>query len=387
MKVLYILSSTATQGGSTKAFLSMMTGLKERGVEATVVCPDNGPATVKLKAMGIRVHVTSYRAHIYPQCCTPKDFVTFFPKLAYHHWLNKRAEKQLLSVLQKENFDLVHTNVSVIDIGYRLAKRLNIPHIYHIREYQDLDFDMKIIPNKKRFIKNLYTGHAICITRNIQKHFELDDTHSKVIYDGVKPANAVRYCKDKGNYFLFVGRLQPTKGIEEVLHAYAAYHARSSRPMQLFIAGMPLTEEYRRKLTEIVSATELTEDVCFLGVRNDVDDLMLHANAVIMASRSEGFGLVTVEAMYNGAAVLARDCAGTHEQIINGLKASGGGKIALSWNTTEELINLMAETEKNGKTNVFYSMVKRSQYVVSSLYSIEKNVDEVYKYYQYILES
>lgn len=386
MKVLYIISSTATQGGSTKAFLSMVTGLKKKGIEATVVCPDNGPATAELKSMGIRVHVASYRTHIYPQYRTFKDLLLFLPKMAYHHRLNKRAEKQLLSLLQKERFDLVHTNVSVIDIGYRLARQLNIPHIYHIREYQDLDFDMKIIPNKKRFIKNLYTGHAICITRNIQKHFELDNAYSKVIYDGVKPSDAVRYCRDKGNYFLFVGRLQPSKGIEEVLHAYIAYHARSSRPLQLHIAGLPFTKYYGKKLTGIVSAAGLTEEVCFLDVRNDVDDLMLHADAVIMASRSEGFGLVTVEAMYNGALVLARNCAGTHEQIING-QAVSGDDIALPWNTPQELASLMEETEKNGKSEYYQAMVERSQYVVSCMYSIEKSVDEVYKYYKHILKS
>lgn len=386
MKVLYIISSTATQGGSTKAFLSMVAGLKERGVDASVVCPDNGPATEVLKTMGIRTYVAPYRTHIYPPCRTLKEKMLFFPKRLYHYRLNKRAEKRLLTICRAERFDLIHTNVSVIDIGYNVAKKLHIPHIYHIREYQDLDFDMKIIPSKKRFIENLYTGHSICITRNIQKHFELDEEHSKVIYDGVKPSDALRYSPDKGNYFLFVGRLQPSKGIEEVIHAYIAYHAQSTRPLQLLVAGLPLTDDYRKKLTGLVSAAGLDEEIRFLGVRNDVDDLMLHANAVIMASHSEGFGLVTVEAMYNGALVLARNCAGTHEQIVNGKEISGD-EIALPWNTTEELTGLMTETGSDTNPDTYRKMIERSQYVVSHLYSTEKCVDETYRYYNHILLS
>lgn len=387
MNVLYIISSTATQGGSTKAFLSMVAGLKERGgVNASAICPDDGPATAILKSMGIKTYIAHYRTHIYPQCRTLREKALFLPKLLYHYCLNKHAEKKVLSICRAERFDLIHSNVSVVDIGYNVAKKLNIPHIYHIREYQDLDFGMKIIPSKKRFIEHLRSGHAICITRNIQKHFELNDDSSRVIYDGVKPASAVRYCPEKKSYFLFVGRLQPSKGIEDVINAYSAYHARNVRPLKLLVAGMPLTDDYRKKLEELVSAAGLNDDVRFLGVRSDIDDLMSHADAVIMASHSEGFGLVTVEAMYNGTLVLARDCAGTHEQIVNGREVSGD-EIALSWNTVEELTALMEKIGMTTNPEIYRNMIERSQYVVSHLYSIEKNVDETYKYYHHILQS
>ena len=212
MKILYVLSSTAFQGGSTKAFISMLNGLQERGIQISVVCPSvkgkgNTSFITNMNSKGITVHVIPYRTNTYPQKRTWKDLVLFLPKLLYHFYLNDKAFKSLLKICSEERFDIVHTNVSVINIGYRVALKLQIPHIYHIREYQDLDFGMKIIPSKENFINKLLLCYSICITRDIQKHFHLESySRSKVIYDGVKPMNAIRFIEEKGEYFLFVGR-------------------------------------------------------------------------------------------------------------------------------------------------------------------------------------
>ena len=45
-----------------------------------------------------------------------------------------------------ENPDIIHTNTGVIHEGLKVAKRLKIPHVWHLREYQDKDFNWEAFP-------------------------------------------------------------------------------------------------------------------------------------------------------------------------------------------------------------------------------------------------
>ena len=87
-----------------------------------------------------------------------------------------------LVVLPMENE--IHTLLSsrgiptIIGIGHYIAQKLHIPHIYHVREYGDLDFGYKYFPTRKHFIKQLSDDYSIFITKDIQKYF-LQDQNSK----------------------------------------------------------------------------------------------------------------------------------------------------------------------------------------------------------------
>lgn len=112
------------------------------------------------------------------------------------------------------------------------------------------------------------------------------------------PPAAVRFRSGRP-YFLFVGRHEPIKGLDQAIDAF---RRRSSE--DLLIAGEgPLTDELRR------SAADLPH-VHFLGWQDGeaLDSLYRGALAVLVPTRGhEAFGLVPVEAFARGTPAIVHD--------------------------------------------------------------------------------
>ena len=120
---------------------------------------------------------------------------------------------------------------------------------------------------------------------------------------------------------LFVGRLEQRKGIDVFLQAVA--EVAPLHPSALFqvVGADPagLGEQWQVGH----AGDELADRVVFLG---EVDDERLHhlyasAHIVVLPSRYESFGLVVVEAMMHGAAVLSTDIGGIAEVARHGIDA------------------------------------------------------------------
>lgn len=91
----------------------------------------------------------------------------------------------LLKVVKSFSPDIIHTSSGVVQEGFFVSKMLSIPHVWHLREYQDKDFGFQFYPSKRVFESFLRKSFSIPITQDIQKHFNLSEMNSKVIYDGV----------------------------------------------------------------------------------------------------------------------------------------------------------------------------------------------------------
>lgn len=385
MRVLYVLSTTTMSNGSTKAFLSLCLGLKDKGVEPIVVCPNSLGVFRVLKDKGITALCIPNRNSVYPPFESLRDKILYVPRLVSHGVINAMAVAKTKKVCTRYHPDLIHSNGALVDVGFRAAKSLGIPHIYHLREYQDLDFGMDIMPSMDGF-KNriLDKSQAICITNAVMKHFSTGSNvnNLRVIYDGVHLKEETAFMCEKDKYFLFVGRLDEAKGFRNAVFAFSKF-VEKRKDYKLLVAGTPLSATYFNEIKAYIEANGLTENIEFLGIRNDVDSLMQKASAVIMASRFEGFGLVTAEAMFNGCLVIGHDTGGTKEQFDNGLKMSGE-EIGLRYGSVEDLSRLMFEVADSG-IEKYLPMIKRGQQVAASLYSIETCVDNVLEYYNDIL--
>ena len=188
MKVVYILSSAKATGGASKAFLTLLMGLMEKGVEPIAVLPGRGAFYDVLQSRGIPCIILIYRNCTYPYRRNLKETLLFLPRLCARLWVNFFAARALTKRLKCSGVALIHTNVGVVDIGFRAAQKLHVPHIYHIREYADLDFGMHYFPTKASFRRQLQKNdsYSICITRDIQQHHaQQTSSSSRVIYDGI----------------------------------------------------------------------------------------------------------------------------------------------------------------------------------------------------------
>ena len=120
--------------------------------------------------------------------------------------------------------------------------------------------------------------------------------------------------KEDQHLVLYVGRLRPVKGIEYGLRAFAAAQS------QLHSIHMALAGEGEQldHLKKIVRELNISNHVTFLGVRNDLPDLLSAADSVLMPSLKEGFPRTAIEAMASGKPIIATDVGGTSEAIIDG---------------------------------------------------------------------
>lgn len=109
---------------------------------------------------------------------------------------------------------------------------------------------------------------------------------------------------------VFAGRHDPQKGLDIALAAMAQL---TDVPVHLHVLGAPV-------VTSGKDRTDAIPNVSFYGWRSrrEVADFLGQADALLMPSRWEGFGLAAVEAMRMGCAVIASDRGALPEIVIPG---------------------------------------------------------------------
>lgn len=377
MKVVYVLHDTDEFGGANKSFMSLLTGLMQKGVEPLVVLPNEEGLTRELQKRGIPTLVLNYRLNTYPYNECLKDYLLWIPRLIFRRYLNAKAAHQLAQHI--DGFDLVHTNVSVIDIGYRAATAKGIPHIFHFREYADFDFGMKYFPCKRSFYKTV--KHAICITKGVKEHHQLKGK-AEVIYDCVINEDIKKQETRNKNqdYLFYAGRLEETKGIEDLLEAYA----RTKKVLPLRVAGAALNDLYLDQLKQKTRQLGIEDKVLFQGVRTDVTELMAGARATIVPSYNEGFGRILPEAMLAKCLTIGRNTGGTKEQFDNGLDLTGQ-EIGLRFNTKEELTDRIDQVCMTDKAE-WSSHIERAYQTVNTIYTQEACTNATMNYYHSVIQ-
>jgi len=117
---------------------------------------------------------------------------------------------------------------------------------------------------------------------------------------------------------LFVGRLHPTKGLDELLQSWQ--HVVRSRPQSaLRIVGTG-TAEYRAHLERRRAALGLDDVVTFLGAVDEAEKCreLASASAFVFPSLEEGWGIAIAEAMAFGTPVVTYDLEAYQEVFVRG---------------------------------------------------------------------
>lgn len=131
-------------------------------------------------------------------------------------------------------------------------------------------------------------------------------------------ARAVLGVSARGPVFLFCGKLIPVKRPLDAVRALAI--ARRAGPCTLAIAGDgPMRHDVLREVAEL----GLSNDVLFLGFRNqsELPGVYAAADALVLPSDSEPWGLVVNEAMAAGLAPAVSDRVGSGPDLVEGVGA------------------------------------------------------------------
>ena len=385
MHVVFVIHDTNPLCGASKAVSFIIDALRKQGDKATVVVPNTKGLFDYFKDKGIDIIVASYKSGIYPPLNSLKDWILFLPTLLRRRYHNIIAIKHTYGLLKNQEVDIVHSNSSVIDIGYFLAKRLGCFHLYHIREFVNDYLGVSYYPNNNTFIKRIQAkdkySYTACIIPELQHLFMLErSSFSRVVYDGVLPKSVQMLHPAKEGYFLYVGRIEKQKGFLQLLEAYIVYLKTSPQKLPLKVLGSVNERSYYKKIIELIQENNIEDKIEFCGMQEDVHSYMKHANAIVISSLSEGFGFCMAEAMFNECPVIGYDVTGTHQQFENGLRLKGT-EIGFRYMNKNELITAFLRVEEDDNDR----MVKNAWETVNSLYTREQNVESLYDYYKYII--
>lgn len=110
---------------------------------------------------------------------------------------------------------------------------------------------------------------------------------------------------------LAVGRLWEQKDYPSLIRALAQLSQLERFPKLLIAGDGPLRDD----LKELAASLGVESQVRFLGVRDDIPDLMSVCDVFVLSSAWEGFGLVVAEAMACERVVVGTDSGGVREVI------------------------------------------------------------------------
>jgi D-inositol-3-phosphate glycosyltransferase len=123
---------------------------------------------------------------------------------------------------------------------------------------------------------------------------------------------------------LFVGRLERLKGVETILRALALAADRRHQDVRLLVLGedsRDAEESEKDRLRGLATELGIADRVDFLGsvAHHELPYFYAAAEACLMPSYSESFGLVGLEAQACGCAVIAANVAGLASVVREGV--------------------------------------------------------------------
>lgn len=123
---------------------------------------------------------------------------------------------------------------------------------------------------------------------------------------------------EKRKHILFCGSIDryEVKGLDNMIRAFAKVRT-VNKDVVLDIAGKGSRTNVD-KLKELAKELKVVDYVNFLGFQEDVASLMKSHSLLVLSSRSEGFGMVIIEAMACGCPVVSYALSGPCEIIENG---------------------------------------------------------------------
>lgn len=172
-----------------------------------------------------------------------------------------------------------------------------------------------------------------------------------------------------------VGRIEEGKGQYLVLEALEKL-LESSLDVKVLVVGHAMDDAYLKALTKQLLDKNIDKRVVFTGFTREVQELMQVCDTIVLATKRETFGLVLIEAMAAGIAVVASDSGGPLEIIEDGrsgllFKTGDSSDLALKLQTLFDP-RLKLSLAKNGQLRALEMFDDKRQFheVLESLNSL-----------------
>lgn len=309
MHVMHITRLTNI-AGSERHLMSLLPGLVGAGFDVSCVMledpdrPVDGFATLMVEN-GVSVHRIPMRWHLDPTA-----------------WADLR------DYIEEWQPQIVHTHLVHADFyGLLLGKSADTPLLISSRHNDDAFRNRRIFQIANRWL--MARADAVLAISNAIGRFVVDveGIEAKkvhVVHYGLdvpdhtnsrEDARVALKIKSDGVVFGFVGRLIEQKGVDVLIEAFARASREKPGGMLSIIGDGPLMKDLKR----LAVLRGVGPSVIFHGWMPDASTLMPAFDALMVPSRWEGFGLVTLEAMSHRVPVIASRVSALPEIVVDGV--------------------------------------------------------------------
>lgn len=319
-KRLLIVHSSAELYGSDRSLLDFVS-LQKDGFSITVLLPEEGPLSLRLRMVGARVvvgEVCKVQRHMFGPLGLLRTVMAMC-----------RAVFYIRRLAGDQPFDLVYTNTIAVFAGAIYALVSRRPHVWHIRE---ILADSPALTYAFRRVVSALSSVIICNSEQTRRWIELPKSRDRcrVVWNGVAVAEPLgrreserkqRGWEDGTVVFALVGRLNAWKGQSLALQAFERVHAALFGKVALWLVGSPFVgqEHFEQRLRKQLAISSACTAARLDAFRQDVDAVWEAADVVLVPSiEPEPFGRVAIEAMAFGRPVIAAAHGGLLDIVIDG---------------------------------------------------------------------
>src|SRR5690554_1711821 len=305
-------------GGITEHVYYQYKELKKRGHDVKLITPFDGKDMIEQVDDLIKLGT--------PVPLILNGSVVKIPLLA-------RKKEQIINILNQQNFDILHLHQPLFCllgltfltcIRKRKESGLQCPVIFGTfhasgggterfivkmlsplyKRYRGLfDWRIAVSSASRDFVKPIHPGSYEIIPNGVDVN-RFDNTKKIERYD------------DGVMNILFVGRLEPRKGLTKLLKSIPFIQKQTSLPFRLLVVGNGvLTQYYKKRVPK-----EVQKLVDFIGEVSFEDLPKYYKTAHIFCSPAtygESFGIVLIEAMASGLPIVAGNNEGYRKVITN----------------------------------------------------------------------
>lgn len=325
LSIVWVSHSGKMTGGGEKSFIELVKEAKRRGYFGHCVLPSAEGMEKELDRLGVSYEI-----------------------IPFSHWtkgnlaensntISSVATRKIANRLNVLNPHVVVSNTVVHPWAAIACTMTSTKHCWFVREYGLKDHGLAFINNEQRAFEIVHELSDLIVanSKSVKSHIEgyrPTNTKSPIVvsYPHVPVANLIKKYKPtfiSANLrsvgkvakmplkLLMIGGVTESKGQFEAVKALADLH-RAGYYVQLTLIGNT-APNYKAKIDSFAKHNGIMNNVEYLGFVSNPHNHIQSSHVLLMCSKSEAFGRVTLEAMACGTPVIGANTGGTPELIVN----------------------------------------------------------------------
>jgi glycosyltransferase involved in cell wall biosynthesis len=387
-RILFISSRGDSGAGGENYLLTLFRNLDRNRFQPFVVLPKNGSLRKPLEELEIEVFIIE------------ADHGWLKPDKAWYtlvEGLQSRV-KAVAEIITSYQIDIVHTNSNHRFEGALAARLTGIPHLYlaHIEFqpemplFQRLPFSQASFAQLMSELSDQVVAVSNSVSATLMSH--VTDDRLQVVHNGLelnlfdsaltKKTNRLKEefgIPSDSLLIVAVGRITHDKGLDYFIDAANLVLQHHHSGVHFIVAGGEEDVNFANLLKQKVNNYSISNNVHFIGFRQDIPDILATSDIFVLSSRKEGHPYVMLEAMASECAVVAFNCAGVEETIeegISGFVVPIGDINAM----TEHLISLIDSVDLRD------SLVKAAKNRIKAFFTADKTATEIMTVYEKLLQ-